>query len=94
MYARSCTTNASHDPLSFRLPLDVIKSTGTIRLMALLDCEATHCFISPQTVIRHRWTAHKLDQPLPVFNADGTPNRQGSITEYILLFFSLADKVM
>lgn len=77
-----------------RIPLDVIKNHKIVRMNALLDSGATHCFVSPKTVIRNRWATTRLSTPIKVSNADGSHNKDGEITAATHLFFEIAGKVM
>jgi len=56
--------------------------------MALLDSGATGLFIDRGFVHRNRLKTHALDQPIKVYNVDGTLNQGGSITEEITLMIS------
>ena len=77
-----------------RLPVKVMKNSQIIGMSALLDCGATHCFISPKTVIKHRWMTLSLKKPMTIKNADGSLNKNGSITKYLVIPFKVAGKHM
>lgn len=50
---QSCTIGSIDNGLSMRYVIRATKNRKTIPLEALLDSRATHCFISPKTVIRN-----------------------------------------
>jgi len=56
--------------------------------MALLDSGATGLFIDRGFVHRNGLKTRALDQPIKVYNVDGTLNQGGSITEEITLMIS------
>lgn len=56
-----------------------------VTTQALLDSGAGGRFIHPKFVIRHRILTQKLQHPIPVFNVDNTPNKEGTITEEVHL---------
>ena len=51
-------------------------------ILALLDSGATVSSISQKFVNTHRIPTTPLEQAQRVYNADGTPNQNGPITEY------------
>ena len=53
------------------------------QVFALIDCGATSQFMDCDYVEKNRLTTQKLWCAIPVFNADGSPNEVGSITEII-----------
>jgi hypothetical protein len=61
------------------------------KVQGLLDSGATGMFINRQFVRELGITGRRLAQPLAVFNADGTLNRSGVITEEIDLFMMVDD---
>src|SRR6266568_2918359 len=50
---------------------------------AMVDTSATRDFIDQDFVTRAKLPTHKLSQPIPVYNVDGTPNEARSIHEVI-----------
>ena len=59
---------------------DTMEETST---EAMVDTSATRDFIDWGFVIREKLPTHKLSQPIPVYNVDGTLNEAGSIHEVI-----------
>ena len=57
----------------------------TIEMKALLDTGAGGKFIDQNFVQNQRIKTKNLEHPIEVFNVDGTPNKQGTITKYIWL---------
>jgi hypothetical protein len=55
-----------------------IKSTS-----ALVDCGATGEFIDQHYARSFQFCLLKLFEPIPVFNIDGTPNKDGSVMEVV-----------
>ncbi|OSX58722.1 hypothetical protein POSPLADRAFT_1118174, partial [Postia placenta MAD-698-R-SB12] len=45
-----------------------------------IDSGATGIFISPRFVREHRLRTKPLPRPIPIFNVDGTPNKEALIT--------------
>ena len=54
-------------------------------VLALLDSGATISSISQKFITNHRINTNKLDVAQRVYNADGTHNQNGPITEYITM---------
>jgi hypothetical protein len=49
---------------------------------ALLDCSATDSFIDKGMIDHHQLKVKHLNQPIPVYNADGGCNKLGDITSF------------
>ena len=58
------------------------ESTKEFVVQALIDCGATISLIHQTLVKQFGIKARKLEQPISVFNVDGTPNKMGEITHY------------
>ena len=58
---------------------------------ALLDCGTTDSFIDKGMIDRHKLKVENLDQPIPVYNADGGHNKLGDITGFVDLEMRLGD---
>ena len=52
---------------------------------ALLDCGVTGCYIDDGFVTAKSLPTEQLPRPVPVYNADGTHNKGGSITHMAIL---------
>ena len=57
----------------------------TIEMKALLDTGAGGKFINQNFVRNQKIKTKNLEHPVEVFNVDGTPNKQGTITKYTQL---------
>src|SRR5271169_7003979 len=62
----------------------------TIKIKALLDTGAGGRFID-QNYAR-KFETHDLDEPIKVYNVDGTENKRGTIRQYVNLSFSIGAK--
>ena len=73
------------------LPIKISSNTGkqieTVK--ALLDSRASRKFIDQD----YAWNIHaerkNLERPIQVYNMDGTPNKKGTITQYVELEFEI-----
>ena len=52
-------------------------------MRALIDCGATGEFIDHEFVLAHELWTYQLPRPIGLYNADGSPNEIGKITEAI-----------
>ena len=68
--------------------LDTRKSAS---VKALLDSGCTGSAIDEDFVKEMGWNVMKTTHPVPVYNADGTPNSGGAITEYVELEVKIGD---
>ena len=77
-------TKSTH-PRSLNLKVSIkTTDTGVVKsLNALLDSGATGCFIDRDYIKANGMTTRTLSTPIPVRNADGTPNSTGTITEVV-----------
>ena len=63
-----------------------LKTTDTMEeasTEAMVDTGATRDFIDRDFVAAAKLPTHKLSEPIPVYNVDGTPNEAGSIHEVV-----------
>src|SRR5438445_7662545 len=63
-----------------------LKMTDTMEessMEAMVDTSATGDFINQDFITHAKLLTHKLSQPIPVYNVDGTPNKAGSIHEVV-----------
>jgi hypothetical protein len=70
-------------PKSLKLKVSIeTTDTGEIKSMqSLVDSGATGLFIDRDYVTTNRLTTRTLSAPIPVYNADGTPNEAGSVRQ-------------
>ena len=57
----------------------------TVKTKTLLDTGAGGKFIDQNFVRNQKIKTKNLEHPIEVFNVDGTPNKQGTITKYTRL---------
>ena len=64
----------------------------TIKTQTLLDTGAGEKFINQNFVQNQKIKTRKLEHPIKVFNVDGTPNKQGTITKYTQLDLTISGR--
>src|SRR3981189_2919472 len=74
--------------LRMAISLTTVDTHETAQVHALLDSGATGMFIDRKYVRQQGWRTRSLQQPIKVYNVDGTLNQGGSITEEITLMVS------
>ena len=62
-----------------------------INIKALVDCGCTGSCIDKNFIAEHKIATVPVLRPIPVWNADGTPNVGGDITHYVQLKLRIAD---
>ena len=62
----------------------------TVETHVLIDSGAGGKFIDQN--FAQKFEIKKLDQPLKVYNVDGTENKRGMIRSYVNLAFKIGDK--
>src|SRR6267378_2871315 len=67
-------------------------SPKTIETNMLIDCGAGGKFIDQNYARNNEITQTPLEEPLPVFNVDGTPNKKETITHQVELDLKIGDK--
>ncbi|RPD55370.1 hypothetical protein L226DRAFT_428443, partial [Lentinus tigrinus ALCF2SS1-7] len=77
--------------LDIPLTIENPETGGQMDLIGLLDTGCTGSCVHRDLVRRAGLTMHPFEKPIPVFNADGTPNVGGSITHYVLLWLRIGD---
>ena len=60
-----------------------------ISMKALLDSGCTRSCIDEAFVDKHDIETRELPKPIPVYNADGTPNANGMVTRMVQLRFTI-----
>ncbi len=67
------------------LTLNPVTNNATLTTQGLLDSSCTSSAINRSFVEKHQLDTCKVLVPIPVYNADGTRNTGGDITEFIEL---------
>src|SRR6267143_4069642 len=82
---------------SFSVPISFqdknCMSPKIIETNALIDCGAGGKFIDQNYAQNNKIIRTPLEEPLPVFNIDGTPNKKGTIMHQVELDLKVGDKV-
>ena len=63
----------------------------TCKVLALLDSGCTGTTMDQQFAKEKGLETHKLPRPIPVYNADGSINQAGSITEFVVVELTIDD---
>ena len=63
----------------------MVDSNRPLAMKALIDCSATGEFIDHEFVQAHELRTYQLPRLIGLYNADGSPNEIGKITEAINL---------
>ena len=74
--------------VTVKVALQTVDTHARMDVDALLDCGATGLFINRALVQENGIPTRKLENPVTVYNIDGTVNRGGKITEEITLIMS------
>ena len=69
----------------FHIPVTLRGVHRTKDIVAMVDSGATATFIHRKFVEENKIRTRKLSRPVPLFNIDGTENREGSITHVAVL---------
>ena len=77
--------------LDIEVKVQVLDDARTFPLKALLDSGSTGSCIGRKFVNDNEIRTRKTAIPVPVHNADGTLNKNGSITDYVFLRLSVGD---
>ncbi len=65
--------------------LDPVAGTQSLTTKALLDSSCTGSTINRSYVKKHQLKTRKAKVPIPIYNADGSQNRGGDITNFVEL---------
>ncbi len=68
--------------LTIDVQIETLENITKIAMMALVDSGCTSSAINQAFVKKHNIPTHATAVPIPVYNADGTHNQGGSITQY------------
>lgn len=85
----SDSTRVNHNFPNISLQIKTTDSESIYKVNALLDSGATGLYIDKGFVDKHGLTTHELQQPLRVYNADGSHNSNGVITHEVQLQFTV-----
>ena len=73
------------DGQHFHVPVQLIGKQHRKEVVAMVDSGATTTFLSRRFVKENRVVTRKLATPIPLYNIDGTLNRDGTITDVAIL---------
>ncbi len=76
------TLSGKGKDLTIDVQIETPKNTDNIVATALVDSGCTSSAISRAFVKKHNIPTYATAAPIPVYNADGTRNQGGSITQY------------
>ena len=79
--------------MNIPIRLQVLEDGQFLSVKALLDSGCTRLCMGRKYVQRNNIQTQKLARPIPVYNADGTLNQSGAITEFTELHMILNDHV-
>ena len=86
--------NKSRNPKSsFTIPIKLRVRDQQVHTEALVDSGATTNFINTQFAKNNHLAMYEVARPLTVINADGTTNKAGKITHYVIASISIGDHV-
>ena len=81
----------NHDSQHFHIPVRLIGKQRHKDIVAMVDSGATTKFLHRQFVLENQVTTRKLARPIPLYNIDGTENRDGTISEVAVLDMAIGD---
>ena len=81
----------NHDSQHFHIPVRLIGKQRHKDIVAMVDSGATTKFLHRRFVLENRVTTRKLARPIPLYNIDGTENRDGTISEVAVLDMAIGD---
>jgi len=70
---------------AIEVPIDYVHARGKAKALALINSGATESFINYQTAIQWRLPTRRLRYAQEIVNADGTENKNGTITKACIL---------
>src|SRR5271154_4378429 len=87
-YARKTFSSNKGNSVLVNIGLKTLDTHNSININSLLDCRASGLFIDKQFVELNDITTRKLPQPIPIYNVDGTLNKDRTIKEAVDLIVS------
>ena len=79
--------------MDIQLTATTLDTGRTYGVKALLDSGSTGSCIDQKFVKENRINTNKYPTPIPVYNADGTRNQAGPITEYVDMRIQIKDHI-
>lgn len=74
-----------HDQVELPIHLEALDNGDSVPVLALLDSGCTGSVVDADFVRKHNFRTRTVHMPVPVFNADGSANAQGAISEFVEL---------
>ncbi|KAI0061941.1 hypothetical protein BV25DRAFT_1870601 [Artomyces pyxidatus] len=93
MPKRFIRSNKSSNQLNMNVVLTTQDTDSTYTVEALLDSGCTGSCINRSFIARHKINTHRAPRPIAVYNADGTLNKGGSITEFVHMRMTIGEHV-
>ncbi len=79
--------------LTIDVQIETLDNRTKVTTAALVDSGCTSSAINRAFVKEHNIPTHATAAPIPVYNADGTRNQGGSITQYAEILLKIGDHV-
>lgn len=79
------------DQMDVKLSVTTLDTLKTLQIMALLDTGCTGSSVNREFIDWNQIKAQKLRSPIPVYNADSTPNSGGFIIDYVEMCMAIQD---
>src|SRR5713226_9469990 len=74
-----------------KIQIETVDTKERLEVDVLLDSGATGLYVDKEFVKMNQLNTRKLHTPIPVYNVDGTQNKQGSISEVINFIMKIND---
>jgi hypothetical protein len=79
---------------SLSIPINCAEENKTVEILGLIDSGAGGKFIDQNYARNTGFKIHSLDEPVIARNVDGTENKKGRITSFVLLDLTINGKTM
>ncbi len=79
--------------LTIDIQIETLNNRTKVTTTALVDSGCTSSAINRAFVKKHNIPTHATAAPIPVYNADGTCNQGGSITQYAEIRLVIGDHI-